>query len=201
MPLAVKPESLIVASRGTLFVSQPNVALPADGLKALAEAVGAAQTPEGWERVANTSRENLPTFEVEQGDTKTIGSWDVKAIRTIYEDGSVKLTFHPMQHDIDTLVRFFHGWPSEDGKGAVMGASGWAFTLGIAVVIMDGELVSGYHIPNLDAVVTGLPALSLDAFNELTVVGTAKAASATVIKPNLGRSGLLTVYPPVKITG
>ena len=200
MPLAVKPESLIVASRGTVFVSNPNVALPENGLKDLALSIGAASSPAGWERVPNTSRENLPSFDVEQGNSKILGSWDVKSLRTVYEDGSVKLSFRVLQHDPDTMIKFLNGWKTETLEGAVMPASNWAITCGLAVVILDGNTVSGYHIPNMDAVVTGLPSLNLEGFAETTIQGTAKAASNEVIKPNLGRSGLMAIYQPIALS-
>ena len=105
--LVLDDTALVVASRGSIFVAAANTAMPSGGINAFAQImVGKTPPPTitGWERVANTSREALPEFSVEAGDTTSLGTWDTEKVRTVYGASNISWSFRPLQHDADTDI-------------------------------------------------------------------------------------------------
>ena len=196
MALTLNDSSLVVAARGSIFIAPANTPLPAGGFNDFAAAMNSqGDMPSEWERVVNTSRENLPAFEVESGEATQLGSWDNPTVRTVYGVNALRYTFNPMQHDTETIARMLNGWAVTGS--AVMASTNWDFTAAIAIVIFDGNNVSGFYIPNNDVTATSLPTLALDAFSELQVTCTAKPAAVEAIPvgPD-GRTGLLQIMEP-----
>lgn len=198
MALQLNNDALIVGATGTIYVAPENTPLPSEGFEAFAKAMmpGAPAIATPWERLANTSRDSLPSFAVEAGDTTQLGSWDNDNIRTIYGNSTITLTIRPMQIDGATISRIANGW--EIGTDAVLPASGWATTGAIVVCILDGLNCAGYYIPANDINFTGMPELALDAFAEMEIVATAKPAAAAALAPDsaTGRAGLIRMMPP-----
>ena len=198
--LVLDDNALVVAGRGSIFIAAANTAMPAGGINAFAQImVGKTPPPTitGWERVANTSRENLPEFSVEAGDATTLGTWDTEKVRTVYGASSITWAFRPMQHDADTIIKLANGWTAGAGKGAIIGATGWQFSAAYVICVFDGTMVSGFYVPNNDSIMTGLPALAIDAFSEMEITNTLKAAGTGAIPVHTdGRSGLLQVFNP-----
>lgn len=195
-PLAIDNDALVVATRGSIFIAPANTPMPAGGLNDfVAHINGASVTPSGWERLANTSRENLPAFEIEEGDVSQLGTWDNEVVRTVYGTNTVRYTLSPTQHDKATVAKIVNGWTVSDG--AVMAATGWAFTAAVVIVVMDGPTMSGFYIPNNDARATGLPSLAVAAFSEMQLTMTAKPATAEAIPVHTdGRTGLMRIFEP-----
>lgn len=197
MALAIDNTALVVASRGSIFTAPANTALPAGGIMAFAQVMsGLATTITGWTRIGNTSRENLPEFSIEAGDTTSLGTWDTERVRTVYGASSVSWTLHPSQLDAETVKWVANGWGTTDD--AVIPASGWQFTAAYVIVVFDGTMVSGLYLPNNDSIMTGLPSLAVDGFSEMEVSNTLNPAATAAIPANVdGRSGLLKVFKPV----
>lgn len=198
--LVLDDTALVVASRGSIFVAAANTAMPAGGINSFAQImVGKTPPPTitGWERVANTSREALPEFSVEAGDTTSLGTWDTEKVRTVYGASNISWSFRPLQHDADTVIKLANGWAAASGGGAVIGATGWQFAAAYVICVFDGTMVSGFYIPNNDSIMTGLPSLSVNAFSEMQVTNTIKAAATSAIPAHSdGRSGLMQVFDP-----
>ena len=203
MALVRNDKSTVIASRGSIFIADANTPLPAGGLNDLAKIMAGIGVPTvtGWDRLANTSRENLPEFTLEAGDPTQKGSWDTPTIRTVYGDQLLSYTIHPMQHDAESVAKVLNGWKSEDGHSAVLGATDWSFDCAVAIVINDGGMISGFYIPNNTATPSGLPALSIEDFSEFEVSLQAKPADPKAIPLHTdGRTGLIRIFEPVPYT-
>lgn len=203
MPLTVNNEALVIASRGAIFLADKNTPLPTGKLNDFAKLMAGVSVPSlsAWERLGNTSRENLPEFTLEAGDTTQKGSWDNESIRTVFGDKSLSYTLHPMQHDAATVAKILNGWTTEGDKSAVMGATDWSFECAVVIVINDGGMISGFYIPNNTAAPTGLPSLSLEDFSEFELTCTAHPADAAAIPAGPdGRAGFIEIFQPTKYT-
>ena len=201
--LQILNSSLTVASNGAIFLAPPNTKL--DSTKVNIANFGQAindvsKVPAGWDILANTSRENLPKFDIDAGDTTTLGSWGNSVIRNVYGTSKITLETHPMQMDKASVARVTNGWVDPALNGAVLPSGSWAFGTAIVVAIVDNGFASGYYIPATDTTLTGLPELATDAFSELTLTSTLKSADSTVIAPSNGIPGMAIIFEPVAMS-
>lgn len=203
MALKVANNALTVASNGGIFLAPLNTKLdPAHvNIANFGQAINdASRVPAGWDILANTSRENLPSFDIDAGDTTTLGSWGNSVIRNVYATSTVTLETHPMQQDKESIARITNGWVVAELGGAVLPSGSWEFETAIVVAIVDNGYASGYYIPATDTTLTDLPKLKTDAFSELTLKSTLKSADPSVIPPKNGINGMAVIFEPIAIT-
>lgn len=103
----------------------------------------------GWKNVGHTSRDDMPEFGFDGGDTEVKGTWQKKRLREIATGDPVadSVTINLSQWDAESL-QLYYGEDSAATTG-VFGVSGDFAPLerALLIVILDGSVRIGFYSP------------------------------------------------------
>lgn len=105
--------------------------------------------PNGWAMTGHTSRDDLPEFGKDGGDTEVKGTWQNKALReTLSGDPRVDFVTVKLEQFDKKNLELFYGADAA-GTAGVFGVDGSFAPIERAVlmVIVDGEASIGFHAP------------------------------------------------------
>ena len=176
---------------GAVDTAAPNI----DGYKF---GDGTTLESSGWTWLGDTSSENLIEFETDGGDTNTKRTWDRQGVRSTREDVTNKVTINAVNLGEDVMKVAFPGSTYDPALRAWDIELDAASERAILVVVVDGQLVSGYLFRRV-SLAGSMPSLSLDNFTEVKV-GTAKPA-ITTLNPATGRVGAKVVITGTNFDG
>ncbi|MGZ6053976.1 MAG: phage tail tube protein [Isosphaeraceae bacterium] len=107
-------------------------------------------SPNGWENLGHTSREDLPEFGYKGGEYDLRGTWQQKRLRLV-QDKSIpvdSVTIKLEQWDVETMELYFgkDAAPEEDG---VFGVDGNFVPVerALLIIIVDGDIAIGFYSP------------------------------------------------------
>ncbi|MDV6975338.1 phage tail tube protein [Mycobacterium intracellulare] len=112
--------------------------------------VEVVKAPNGWRNVGHTSRDDMPEFGFDGGDTEVKGTWQKKRLREIATGDPVadSVTINLSQWDADSLELYYgeDAAPDEDG---VFGVSGdfEPIECAVLIIIVDGSVRIGFYAP------------------------------------------------------
>lgn len=105
--------------------------------------------PNGWVMTGHTSRDDLPEFGKDGGDTEVMGTWQNKALReTLSGDPRVDFVTVKLEQFDKTNLELFYGADAASTTG-VFGVDG-SYTpveKAVLMVIVDGPASIGFHAP------------------------------------------------------
>lgn len=111
--------------------------------------ITAVTAPNGWVMTGHTSRDDLPEFGKDGGDTEVKGTWQNKALReTLSGDPRVDFVTVKLEQFDKSNLELFYGEDAANTTG-VFGVDGSYTPIEKAVlmVIVDGGVSIGFHAP------------------------------------------------------
>jgi hypothetical protein len=121
----------------------------------------------GWVTIGHTSREELPEFGYDGGDTETRGTWQAEALRTVSTEALVDYVIFRL-HQIDNEgLKLYYGTDydaaSQAGEFRVSN-SGNATRRALLMVIVDGDVTVGFYAPKTDIRREDAVSMAVDGF-------------------------------------
>jgi hypothetical protein len=128
----------------------------------------------GWKNLGHTSREDMPEFGFDGGDTEVKGTWQKKRLREVATGDPVAdfVTVNLQQWDMDSLELYF-GADSASTPG-VFGVSGDFVPVekALLIIIVDGDVRLGFYAPKASLKRDDSVDLPVDEFASLPVKAT-----------------------------
>lgn len=172
--MALDNNSLFTAARGDIYVGPVGTTAPTpQDISAFTPAVGLSLP---WDHIGHTSRENLPEFGFEGGDTETRGTWQNEALREVTTEPAVDyVTFQLHQFDRRGLS-LYYGADNDPlalpGEFLVMGSPTSGTELALCMVITDGDAKIAFYARKVSIRREDAIQMSVDEFAALPLRAT-----------------------------
>jgi len=169
--MALNANAVFTAAKGYVYVADVADAVaptPAE-IKVFNAADGLGT---GWRDVGHTSREELPEFGFDGGETETRGTWQNAALRTVVPEAAVDYVVVQLHQFDDEALELYYGVPnaSEDpGQFSVAEASTQAPERALCIVIEDGENHMALYAPRVSAAREDSITMAVDEFAALPI--------------------------------
>lgn len=180
--MALDGNAVFTAAKGYIFTGAVDLAAPNQA--AILAFAGTIATPAGWSIIGHTSRDDLPEFGFDGGDSVTKGTWQNEALRTVVTDPAVDfVTFNLLQFDVSTLALYYGGANTavETASYALRTSPGAATQKALLIVIVDGANKIAFYAPKVDLRRNDAVSLAVDEFGALpmraTILQSATAAT------------------------
>lgn len=143
--MALNDNAVITPATGYIYIAPVDTASPTP---ADIEAFDPATGLTGWTQLGHTSRDDLPVFGFDGGDTETRGTWQNASLKRVTtEVAQDYVTFNALQFD-EQVFTFYYGETSPGtvvGKFDVNNPSTSGIDTALCIVIVDGEATVGFH--------------------------------------------------------
>jgi hypothetical protein len=130
--------------------------------------------PNGWTSLGHTSREDLPEFGFDGGDTEVRGTWQNESLREVVTEPIADyLTIMLAQFDIPSFELYYGKNASKTpGVFGVSGGTAVPLEKALFIIIQDGETKIGFYAPKASIRRDDSVQLSVDEFAMLPVRAT-----------------------------
>lgn len=144
--MALNANAVVTAAVGYIYSAPVGTAAPT---VAQIDSFNPATGIVGWDNLGHTSRDELPVFGYEGGETETRGSWQAAVLKEVVtEPASDYVTFNLLQFD-ETALGLYYGSANASSTAGVFAVSGTATSgvteKAILIVIVDGTNKVGFH--------------------------------------------------------
>lgn len=131
-------------------------------------------TPNGWTSVGHTSREDLPEFGFDGGDTEVRGTWQNESLREVVTEPIADyLTMFLQQFDIQSFELYYgKDAAKQTGVFGVAGGTPTPVEKALLIIIVDGDVKIGFYAPKASIRRDDSVQLSVDEFASLPVRAT-----------------------------
>ena len=194
--MAIKDDSLIVGTRGAVFIADAEKQLPD-----LSKFSLTAETVEGtdgvtYTNIGHTSVDTLPEFSIDGGDSTSHDTWLKTKVRVTYEAVTGTVTIDSVQGDKENLKLIFNAKDMSDGGLAIaLDKREQKKAMFIFIVDSDTNQKLGFWIPNASLSYNELPTLNQDDFVEYKMVGDILGSSTLPAADN-GDATSIAIYGP-----
>lgn len=143
--MALNDNAVITPATGYIFVAAVDTASPTPAqIETFDPATGIA----GWVQLGHTSRDDLPVFGFDGGDSEVKGTWQNASFKRVTtEVAQDYITFNALQLD-EQILSYYYGVTnpgSTVGKFDVDNAATSGVDTALLIVIVDGEATVGFH--------------------------------------------------------
>lgn len=143
--MALNDNAVITPATGYIFVAAVDTASPTPAqIETFDPATGIA----GWVQLGHTSRDDLPVFGFDGGDSEVKGTWQNASFKRVTtEVAQDYITFNALQLD-EQILSYYYGVTnpgSTVGKFDVDNAATSGIDTALLIVIVDGEATVGFH--------------------------------------------------------
>lgn len=146
--MALNDSAVLTAAVGYVYTAAVGTAAPsATSLNTINLETPSAWTPATWTVLGHTSRNDMPEFGFDGGDSEVKGTWQRKKLREVTTEEPVDyLTLFLSQFDEDAL-ELYYGANASTTRGlfSVAGAGNPVVEKALFVVIEDGTFRLGFH--------------------------------------------------------
>jgi hypothetical protein len=176
--MALNDNAVLTAAKGYILRATAETVAPTPAAIA---GFSPANLPAGYTLLGHTSRDDLPEFGFDGGDTETKGTWQNEALKEVVTDPAVEyVTFNLLQFDAEGLA-LYYGRPNSatapDGVYAPDPTVAAAATeLGLLIVIVDGTHKVAFQAPRVSVRREDAISLAVDDFGALPL-------RATILNP------------------
>lgn len=143
--MALNDNAVITPARGYIYVAPVDTASPSP---AAIETFDPDTGISPWVQIGHTSRDDLPVFGFDGGDTEVRGTWQNASLRSVTtEVAQDYVTFNALQLD-EQVLGYYYGVTnpgSTVGKFDVPDASTSGIDTALLIVIVDGDATVGFH--------------------------------------------------------
>lgn len=145
--MALNNNSVVVPSRGYIFFAPVGTAEPTPAaIEAFDPETG---TMAGWTSAGHTSRDELPSWGFDGGDTSVLGSWQNSALREVVTEAATDyVTWNSLQFDEDNLRLYYSqaaGGGATIGRFGVVNSPTAPIEQALLIIIVDGGTNIGFY--------------------------------------------------------
>jgi hypothetical protein len=136
----------------------------------------------GWTDLGHTSREDLPEFGFEGGETETRGTWRAAALREVVTEVAVDyviVTLHQFDEEGLSLYYGVENASTENGEFAVADSATSTVERSICIVMVDGDVKIAFYAPRVSIRREDSIEMAVDEFALMPI-------RATFLKPTSG---------------
>ena len=175
--MAENDNAVLTAGKGYVFLAPANTASPTDlEVSPLTGGFDPTALDEAWAPIGHTSRDDLPEFGSDGGDTETRGSWQKSSLRQVVTETAVDyVTLNLLQFDNESL-ELYYGVANAADAGAkrfrVVGSPSGTIERALLIVIVDGDESVGFYSPKSSFKREDAISLATDDFGALPVRAT-----------------------------
>lgn len=172
--MALDDNSLFTAAVGYVFTSEIGVGVkptPPE-ITAFDPAVGLGV---GWVDLGHTSREDLPEFGFEGGDTETRGTWRSAALREVITEAAVDyviINLHQFDEEGLSLYYGVDNASAVQGEFAVADAATSTTDRSVCIVMVDGDIKIAFYARKSGIRREGAITMAVDDFSVLPLRAT-----------------------------
>jgi hypothetical protein len=175
--MAENNDAVLTAGAGWVFLAPPNTASPTDvQVSPLSGGFDPSDIPVAWVPVGHTSRDDLPEFGSDGGDTEVRGSWQNASLRQVVTATNVDfVTLSLLQFDNDTLSYYYgaaNAMVNGERRFRVKSSTTGTVEKALLVVIVDGDVSVGFYAPKASLKREDAISLATDNFGALPVRAT-----------------------------
>lgn len=175
--MAQNDDAVLTAGAGWVFLAPANTASPTDvQVSPLSGGFDPSDLPVAWVPIGHTSRDDLPEFGSDGGDTEVRGSWQNAALRQVVTETAVDyVTLNLLQFDNDTLALYYgaaNTLVNGERRFRVKTTSTGTVEKALLVVIVDGDVSVGFYAPKASFKREDAISLATDDFGALPVRAT-----------------------------
>lgn len=172
--MSLNDDALFTAAKGYIYIGNVGATKPTPS------AIAAFDPDTGlggsWINLGHTSRDELPEFGFDGGDTETKGTWQSEALKEVITDAAVDyVTFRLHQFD-DLALELYYGQANSgtavEGEFEVTSAGGAGIEKALTIVIVDGDAVIGLYARKTSIRREGPIELAVDEFSALPLRAT-----------------------------
>lgn len=163
--MALNDNAVFTAAKGYIFTGAVDVVAPTE--QQIFDFVDETTTLAGYTIIGHTSRDDLPEFGYDGGDSEAKGSWQNEALRTVVTDPAIDfVTFNLIQLDKATLELYYGAAnvATETSTYALNGSPGGATQKGLLIVLVDGANKIAFHASKNDLRREDAITLAVDEF-------------------------------------
>ncbi|ASU78492.1 hypothetical protein CDG81_09605 [Actinopolyspora erythraea] len=147
--MALDDNAVLLAARGDIYTAPSGTAAPTPTV--IGSYTDGSGLAADWVNIGHTSREELPAFGYEGGDTETLGTWQASALRETITDPAVDyVTFNLHQFDENALSLYYGvtDYGSTAGSFDVQDSSVSTIKKALLIVMVDGDVNVAFYSPN-----------------------------------------------------
>ncbi|WP_439377826.1 hypothetical protein [Amycolatopsis lexingtonensis] len=179
--MALNNEAVLTAAKGYILTGTVGAAEPTP---ADIKNFSLTALPTGFTILGHTSRDDLPEFGFDGGDTETKGTWQNEALKEVVTDPAVEfVTFNLLQFDEEGLSLYYGRANEAAAVNGVYRASGTVKPneRALLIVIVDGAHKVGFYANKTSIKRDDSISLAVDDFGALPL-------RATILTPATGDS-------------
>ena len=158
--------AVLTPGTGFIFTAAPGTARPSAALVASYTPMDDDHFP-GYTSIGHTSRDDLPVFGFDGGDTEVQGTWSNASFREVVTNAPADfVTFNALQFD-ETVLSYYYGVTdavADDGIIEVTDSPTSTINRALLVVIVDGPRRVAFHAASTSLRREDSIQLSTDAF-------------------------------------
>jgi hypothetical protein len=170
--MALTDSAVFTAAKGYIYTGVVDATAPTTDN--IYDFVDQSTTVTGFTLIGHTSRDDLPEFGFDGGDTEARGTWQNEALRTVVTEAAVDyVTFNLVQFDATTL-ELYYGQENTQSNGAYGLASspGGATEASFLIIIVDGPRKIAFWAPKVEIRREDAATLAVDEFSALPMRAT-----------------------------
>ena len=193
--MAMNDSAVVTGTRGAVFLAAADTKLPSLKLFALDKnTVG--ESPTQYTNMGHMSVDDLPSFDVDGGDSNTKDTWNKSSFRVTYDTVTAKVTFTSVQGDADTFKLMFDA-STVTGGGVDVALDKVEQKKAIFVYVEDTNTGKkfGIWMPNTSVAYSSLPELSQDGFSTFKIEGNI-LTSSVLTKTASGKASCIRFFSP-----
>lgn len=145
--MALNDNAVLTAAVGYVYTAAVGTAAPtAAQLSGLDPLTPSGWTATGWDMVGHTSRNDMPEFGFDGGDTEVKGTWQKKKLREVQTSDLVDSLSLKLQQWDESSLELYYGTNASAtaGEFAVSGTFA-AFEKAFLIIIVDGDFRIAFH--------------------------------------------------------
>lgn len=133
-----------------------------------------ATAPNGWTNIGHTSRDDLPEFGFDGGDTEVRGTWQNESLREVVTEPIADyLTIFLAEFDTESFELYYGRNASKTpGVFGVSGGTQVPVEVALFIIIVDGDTKIGFYAPKASVRRDDSVQLAVDEFATLPVRAT-----------------------------
>lgn len=175
--MTMNDSAVLTAGAGWVFLAPANTASPTDvQVSPLTGGFDPSDLPVAWVPIGHTSRDDLPEFGSDGGDSEVRGSWQNASLRQVITETNVDfVTINLLQFDNDTLALYYgtaNPLTNGERRFRVKTSAGGTVEKALLVVIVDGDTSVGFYAPKASFKRDDAISLATDDFGALPVRAT-----------------------------
>ena len=173
--MALNDEAVLTAAVGYVYTAPVGTNAPTPAaLKTINLNNPSLWTPTAWNLIGHTSRNDMPEFGFDGGDSEVKGTWQKKKLKDVTTEDPVDyLTIFLQQFD-ETALELYYGTnaSADEGVFGIAAAGADPTEKAFLVVIEDGDFRLGFHAHKASVKRDDAIQLPVDDFASLPVKAT-----------------------------